>query len=92
MEDYSNEQHRSYLEESHHAVQYIADNFGMVSTKTKHVSSFTKAEKTAFASMWTRNMHVSPQVTETFLNVTNVADMNPAAASLCTILNDSCFI
>lgn len=56
MEEYSkNKQHRSYLEESHHAVQYIADNFGMVSTKTKRVNSFIKAEKTAFKSTWTKS-------------------------------------
>lgn len=84
MEDYSNEQHRSYLEESHHAVQYIADNFGMVSTKTKHVSSFTKAEKTAFASMWTR--------TNVFLHRSlNTPSGNPGYASFYSInlLNDS---
>lgn len=49
MEEYSkNTQHRSYLEESHHAAQYIADNFGMKSTKTKR--SFSRAEKTASGS------------------------------------------
>lgn len=29
-----NKRHRSYLEESHHALQYTADNFGL--SKTKH--------------------------------------------------------
>lgn len=37
MEEYwKNKEHRSYLEESHHAVQCIADNFGIVSAKSKH--------------------------------------------------------
>lgn len=51
MEEYSKNRQHSYLEESHHAVQYIADNFGTVLTKTKCVSSFTKAEKTASGTM-----------------------------------------
>lgn len=58
MEEYSkNKQHRSYLEASHHAVQYNANNFGMLLTK-KHVNSFTKAEKTASGSMWMSNTKV----------------------------------
>lgn len=37
MEEYSkHREHRNYLEESHHAAHYIADDFGMVSAKTKH--------------------------------------------------------
>lgn len=48
MEEYSkHREHRNYLEESHHAAHYIADDFGMVSAKTKH-----ELVRRAENSMW----------------------------------------
>lgn len=48
MEEYSkHREHRNYLEESHHAAHYIADDFGMVSAKTKH-----ELVRRAEDSMW----------------------------------------
>lgn len=48
MEEYSkHREHRNYLEESHHAAHYIADDFGMVSAKTKQ-----ELVRRAADSMW----------------------------------------